>query len=309
MGQISVELQESWISCVDLEKRLNTIAEISLRECSDFFVSVPVNGKLMVDSGVRLLSYLNQLSGLGKLVTINFEEGEDGTFGYMSRIGFFDFLDERVVTIPEKPEVTGAEIFKGGNSGVLEIIPIDPNSTERDEKLPTYLTNKLLSNFENELQKQSLEMPCFTFFAELIDNIYRHSETKNKGFIAFQVYPKRGSVKVTVSDSGVGLLNSLRPKIAEHYPKYMDSTDAELIEIMFSEGLSKDGIDKGCGLKTCAKHALKFHATLDVRLPHSIFHLVPMDTKIFGYAAQGSITETSLDFAGTHITLDITLDK
>lgn len=309
MGQISVELQDSWISCVDLEKRLNTVAEITLKDCSEFQVSIPINGKLMVDSGVRLLSYLNQLIDSGKIVTLNFEEGEEGTYGYMSRLGFFDYLDERIITIPERPDITGAEVFKGGNSGVLEIIPIVPNISERDEDLPTYLTNRLLSNFENESQRQSLEQPCFTFFAELIDNIYRHSKSILTGFIAFQVYPKSGSVKVSVSDSGIGLLNSLRPVIAEYYPQYNNASDSELIEIMFSKGISKDGVENGCGLKACANHALKFHATMDIRLPHARFHLTPLDSKIFGFAAKGSISETTLDFAGTHITLDISLDK
>ncbi len=309
MRQISIELPEKWISCVDLENQLNLVEGTTIQDSTDFLITVPDGGKLMVDAGVRLLSYLNQLCKSGKNVCLNFEEGEDGAFGYMNRLGFFDQLEDDITTVPERPDISGADIFRGTNSGVLEIIPIDPVNLARDSSLPTTLANKLLSNIADENIRASFDTPCYTFFAELVENIYLHSQTELKGFIAFQVYKKGTSVKVAVSDSGIGLLTSLRSKITDHYPQYKDADDAKLIELMFSEGLSKDGGDKGCGLKTCAKHALKFHATLDVRLPHSRFHLTPLDSKIFGYEAQGSITKTTMDFAGTHITLDIGLDK
>lgn len=309
MGQISIDLSGKWISSVELENHLNLVKNTTIDDCTDFLITVPNGGNIMVDAGVRLLSYLNQLSKLGKKVCLNFEDGEDGAFGYMNRIGFFDHLEDDITTIPERPDFSSADIFRGNNSGVLEIISIDPINSPRDSSLPTTLANKLLSNIVDEEIKASFDTPCYTFFAELVENIYLHSQTKLKGFIAFQVYKKGTSVKVTVSDSGIGLLTSLRSKIEEHYPQYKDADDGKLIELMFSEGLSKDGVDKGCGLKTCAKHALKFHATLDVRLPHSRFHLTPLDSRIFGYEAQGSITNTTLDFAGTHITLDIGLDK
>jgi hypothetical protein len=309
MGQISIELSGKWISSEGLENHLNLVKDTTFQDCTDLLITVPNGGNLMVDAGVRLLSYLNQLHKSGKKVCLNFEDGKDGAFGYMDRIGFFDHLEDGITTIPERPNISSADIFRGNNSGVLEIIPIDPINSPRDSFLPTTLANKLLSNILDEEIRASFDTPCYTFFAELVENIYLHSQTELKGFIAFQVYKKGTSVKVAVSDSGIGLLTSLRTKIEDHYPQYKDADDAKLIELMFSEGLSKDGVDKGCGLKTCAKHALKFHATLDVRLPHSRFHLTPMDSKIFGYEAQGSITKTTLDFAGTHITLDMRLDK
>ncbi|MBN2442971.1 MAG: hypothetical protein JXJ04_16555 [Spirochaetales bacterium] len=69
------------------------------------------------------------------------------------------------------------------------------------------------------------------------------------------------------------------PSILTHYPEYNDYNDAELIQKIFSEGLSKDGKEKGCGLRACASHALKFSAHLDLRLPHvNVNHFSPLSS-------------------------------
>jgi hypothetical protein len=41
----------------------------------------------------------------------------------------------------------------------------------------------------------------FTVLAELIDNVFSHSETALDGYAALQVYPKGDSLQVAVSDS------------------------------------------------------------------------------------------------------------
>jgi hypothetical protein len=44
---------------------------------------------------------------------------------------------------------------------------------------------------------------------------------------------------------------------------------------VFRQGISRHGVDRGNGLKGCAAKAIKFDATLDVRLPNQRVLLRP----------------------------------
>ncbi len=57
----------------------------------------------MVDAGARLLSLANQLQYDGNTVTLSFDEGYDGTQGYLDRMGFFKLLHSRIDVVPYLP--------------------------------------------------------------------------------------------------------------------------------------------------------------------------------------------------------------
>lgn len=304
---VEVLIESGWIDTLKFENCLNDSKLREIAKPKKLKIILPEGCNIMVDSAVRLLSYVNQLCDIGTQVNLDFIAGKDGTYGYLDRIGFFDHLDERILILPKKPILSSAKIYRGSNPGVFEIIPIDP--LVKDNDLPSTLTDRLLENINFLTDKSSFEQASFTIFSELIENIYLHSETPINGYLAFQVYPKSRNVKVAVSDSGKGLIYTLRPSIAKHYPKYINLPDSEVILKVFTEGLSKDGVDKGCGLKACARHALKFNASLDLGLPNAHFHLYPTRRGIYGYSGRASIQDSYIHINGTHITFDFRLDN
>jgi hypothetical protein len=131
-------------------------------------------------------------------------------------------------------------------------------------KLAGRLTRAIKSACMNREDVSELSEVAWTIFAELIGNVFDHSDTPIDGFAALQVYKKGNCLKVAVSDSGRGLLDTLRPSLKTEYPRLSDLSDMELLVEVFRRGISRHGSNRGCGLKGSAEKAIKFHAELDV---------------------------------------------
>lgn len=186
--------------------------------------------------------------------------------GYLDRMGFFDHLAPEVDVSPGRPEYSAAELHWGGNPALVEIARI--NKDARDQELPTRLTDALMRSCGTRSDAGDLKGAAWTIFAELIDNVFSHSGTPLDGYAALQVYRGGNSLKVAVSDSGLGIMQTLRPALATESPRLAGLSDVDLLVEVFRQGLSRHGADRGCGLKGSAAKAMKFQAELDVRLPN-----------------------------------------
>ncbi|MFC5301997.1 hypothetical protein [Azospira restricta] len=221
---------------------------------------------------MRLLSLANQLDSTTRRVTLNFQEGLPGTMGYLNRLGFFDHLARGIDVLPARPQESGASIFRGQNSDLVEIARINPSCCDRT--LPGRLADVIEHSVGDLQDSKTIGHVAFTVFGELIDNIFQHSSTLLDGFAALQVYGgRRRKAIVVVSDSGLGLMETLRPALCTEYPALQHLSDAHLLLRAFREGLSRHGQGRGCGLKTSAEQAIKYNASVEVRLPQSRIQL------------------------------------
>lgn len=227
----------------------------------------------MIDSAVRILSLANQLDYCTHRVRLDFVEGDRGALGYLNRMGFFDHLSRGVEVIPARPMYSGAELYRGGNSGLVEIARI--NKDERDRGLPDRLTEAVQRSCRSRRDVHELCGAAWTIFAELIDNVFSHSQTPLDGYAALQVYTRGNQLLVAVSDSGLGIMETLRPSLQTEFPSLVGLSDTALLVEVFRQGLSRHGSDRGCGLKGSAAKAIKFQADLDVRLPGQRVLLTP----------------------------------
>ncbi len=262
-----------WIDAARFENALREScgphAPGTTRVCLEF----PVGCRVMVDAAIRILSLANQLAHTTRRVRLNFEEGEAGTMGYLNRMGFFDHLSKGIEVSPSRPLYSGARLHRGGNSNLVEIARINKN--KRDRGLPTRLSDAVAGACSGRDDVDELEGAAWTIFAELIDNIFSHSSTELDGYAALQVYSGGNQLSVAVSDSGLGIMQTLRPTLRGEFPKLARLSDTDLLVEVFRQGLSRHGADRGCGLKGCAAKAIKFDATLDVRLPNQRVFLRP----------------------------------
>lgn len=258
----------------------------------------------MVDTAVRLLSLLNQLDFRMRRVCLNFEEGEAGTMGYLDRMGFFDNLSKDIDVLPIRPAISGVKLYGGTNLRLVEITRINRN--HRDDKLPSLLTDAVIRSCGNRPDAKELEGAAWTIFAELIDNIFSHSGTPLDSYAALQFYPKGNSLKVAVSDSGIGIMDTLRPVLKNEFPALDRLSDTELLVEVFRQGISRHGADRGCGLKGSAAKAIKYKADLDVRLPNIRVLLTPGKE---GYWPNQAYCYENLPLLwGTHICFTFKLD-
>lgn len=266
---------------------------------------IPEGCKIMVDAGVRLLSLANQLQQVGKHVVLDFDEGEEDVFNYLNRMGFFDLLHSRVEVRPQRPTFSSADLHRGGNQNLVEFAAICPD--EQDMELPGLLADALEQAVSHRYDRKKLGDAAFTVFAELIGNIFRHSRTELDGYAALQVYQNGGRVKVVVSDSGEGIVNTLRPALEDEGSPYAQLSNADLVVEAFRRGLSRCG--DGCGLKVSAQHAIRFRANLEVRLTDCYVRLVPSQNN-HTYRPNKAYTVSDLPALwGTHIVFDFFLDN
>ena len=300
-----IEFPAKWITSNHFESTLSKAGEPLMGPDMDVHVRVPVDCYIMVDAGVRLLSYLNVLIHIGKAVTLEFEKGEDGTMGYLDRIAFFECLNSCVSVLPARPLLSRSQLFRGTNNLLVEFAKIRAGT--RVDELPRRLLNSLLNKVEDVKIKRLLERPVFTMISELIENIYEHSNTKLDGFAVSQYYGgKRNEVFIAVSDSGEGPMERLRPALPEFYPDLVDASESELLVAMFTQGVSRLGNKKGSGLKSAGYHALKFNSSLDVRIPTTYVELRPATDG--RYKAKGYVSSGLPVVWGTHISFNFKLD-
>jgi len=304
MEAIVIALPVRWTDGSALEQSLRDGVSPHETNCSEVRFSVPAGCQLMTDAAVRFLSLCNQLDSALRRVIIDFEDGEAGVAGYLNRIGFFDWLSPSIEVSPQRPPSSAKVKYKGRNPGVVEIERIDRN--RRDTSLPERLRIAISQACGKRNDVEELAGAAWTIFAELIDNVFSHSQTPLDGFAALQVYPRGNCLKVTVSDSGLGLLQTLRPALASQFPHLARLPDMELLVEVFSRGLSRHGGNRGCGLKGCADRAIRFRAELDVRLPQVRILLVPGTG---GYRPNRAYCYSGLPLLwGTHISFTIALD-
>jgi signal transduction histidine kinase len=294
----------AWVDSLRFERSLSR-SEDPHRTIEGVLFRFPHDCKIMVDAGIRLLCLANQLQDVGKIVTLVFDDGVSGTQGYLDRMGFFDLLHPDIRVAPNRPSTSTATVYRGANPSLVEFRAINP--CQRDKTLPSCLEEALVTAVSHRPDHRALGNMAFTVFSELVDNIYEHSATHLEGYAGLQVYHRGGRVKVVVSDSGKGIIETLRPALLTQYRRFANRSDSDLVVEAFRTGLSRHGTGRGCGLKACADHAIRFGANLEVRLPTCYVRLVPSSD---GYRPNTAYMYQHLPLIwGTHITFDFHLDK
>jgi len=302
-------LPDQWVAADQFEYALQAAwKRFTSPQCSRVIFHFPPSCKIMVDAAVRLLSLANQLIAKGTAVTFTFDGENHDAMQYLHRANFFTVLAKQVQVTPRRPDPRTVARYQGNNPRLIEFQMLRSGHESATEHLPSQLTNALkratVNRKDTRIQDtRQLESATFTIFAELISNVEQHSQTVLDGFAALQVYSQGGKVQVVVSDSGVGLLETLRPKLLSLEVRHLE--DAELIRSLFHGDLQWNPAGKGQGLRGCAFHALKFRGTVDIRLATCSIHLGPSSN---GYG-DARCRQGLVPLQGTHICFTFSLDN
>jgi signal transduction histidine kinase len=192
------------------------------------------NSKVMIDALARLLALSNQLVAQGKAVTLDFTDCGQ-TLTYLDRIGFFNHLHETVEVLPRRPRASRSTRYEGNNAGVVELLEIDPSNP--NQNIPERLGNSFA-----RCAGAQYSVGAFTVLAELFRNVEEHSETITSGFAGLQFYKRAKHIQAVISDSGVGIVESLRPVLEDRYSHVAEKVaksrepGVALLKEVFSEG-------------------------------------------------------------------------
>jgi hypothetical protein len=295
----------TWVGSVSFEEALAISGSPLDLNCSVVEFVVPTGCKIMIDAAARILALCNQLVLLKKSVSIDFSACK-ATLTYFNRLGFFDHLDGQVDVLPNRPKWSAAKAHHGNNDGVVELAPIDHRSP--DETIPKRLKNSLVS-CAGERYSQS----AFTVISELFGNVRDHAQSQIPGFAALQHYPKGGKIQTVISDSGVGIVGSLQPVLAEKYPAIFETLDfskpeagPELVLQVFRQGQISSSSDdgRGLGLKRSGEVAANYNATISIRQKNFELTMVYAQGKLTSDYRVGIPT-----LHGTHICFEFLIDS
>ena len=101
--KVSVSFPAVWLGWENPERALTVCGDVFSPQCEAVEFLVANDCKVMVDAGIRLLSYANQLAASGREMVLKFSGVRSNAFTYLNRLGFFDFLDPRIVVVKDIP--------------------------------------------------------------------------------------------------------------------------------------------------------------------------------------------------------------
>ncbi len=313
---ISFDSTSNWLSASNIENSLRKYPNLlSLRNNVIFDFS---NKSLFLDCILKILSLTNQLIKVGSRVTLKFDKDSD-SISYLSRCGFFDKIHKDVIVLPYLPEVSLAKIYNTNSENLCEIISI---TKDNDDSYLLRLAELIEAKLSDE-DKKILLSKLRTFIGELVGNVRDHGLSDIEGFIALQIYSS-GKIIIAISDSGAGLINTLRHEALAYYQHNPDlialkeqtlENDIELLSYVFNKGkVSRTGLERrGLGLSRTNEVLRKISNTrvsnisLTIRQQTNEFNF-PLG--IQGIETIGCSTKTDLMYIeGTHYVLTIKLDK
>lgn len=324
--KISFDCSAAWLNAAKIEQKLKQYPDLIHQKCEiEFNFS---NKFLFLDCILKILSLVNQLATAGAKVTIRFDEDSNG-FNYLQRCGFFDNILEAVTILPYRPEESLAKKYNSNSAALVEIFPI--KGAYEGSELPRL--KECISAQLSEEENEAILKKISHLISELITNIRDHGQSKLDGYVVLQMYnmPNAKKIVVSVSDSGLGLLTTLRNE-ASKVAKYKDifaqlnstgkSSDVNLLTYILNHGgISRTGLDgRGMGLERSSKFLAKISSE-DTNLRSSNLRSITLsirqnDNEItfpYGEGAlisdQAKLEEGLVFLQGTHYVLTIILDK
>ena len=298
--------QKGWISASKLEDILQEHTSLWSKEIRN--ITLVFNDcSFLLESLSRLLALINQLADEDKCLTLDFSDSTKA-FSYLCRVGLFKLINNSVAITP-KPKDSSS--YYGNNLNTIEFGTI--NSKNPDENIPF----KLKLAFSQNVGKQHANQ-AFTIISELFGNVSEHSKTKLDGFIALQTYKgKRKHIQTVISDSGVGIIGTIRPILKTRYPqlykKYQNQnehSDSRLIKDIFDYGKissaeNNSDESRGLGLKRSSDIVSNFfNATINIRQENFHVILEYLNGKLKIKETRSCLQKLN----GTHICFDFYID-
>lgn len=226
-----------------LPKNLNkiTIREVVI-EFRKYIESFPKGSELGIDmtliqfiepAGVISLNNIIQWSRAHKDIEVSFlvdtattNSKNRGVMEYLSDCGFFANFNQ-------------ADIFKlpSLRSTTLEV------KTVETKRINQWKQSDLMSWLQRCTGTKNQFSSVCVAIDEIFNNISDHS-TEKIGSIFGQFFPKNNTIKIAVSDFGIGIPKSIEDKFSLH------QTDNKLIEYALQEGVSSQSVpqNRGAGL-------------------------------------------------------------
>jgi anti-sigma regulatory factor (Ser/Thr protein kinase) len=191
---------------------------------------------------------------------------------YLSQIGFNTFF-----------HLNGREIHRDTSVELSQLTALNPLYIEN---LIILIDSKMrLSQGVKDSLKMSIQ--------EILTNVFDHSKSENGCFVCAQYYPAKRTIRLCITDFGVGILSNLKKK-------YRISTDIEAIKKSVEEGVTSRPQSAGFGL-TNIRNFLKVN--------EGTITIISGKGKVNFYSNKVESYNMSKGFEGTIVNLKINANK
>lgn len=299
----------TWLTETHFEKALSKAGSPLDADHGHVTIKIPAERKILLCAAAKILAIANQLAAAKKKVELDFSENKLA-LSYLNRAGFIDRLDPSIKVLPKKPSRSAAQLYNANNTGLVELMEITAYG-DRSVNVPERIKTSFIKAFgENHSSK------LFTVVAEFVGNVEEHSATPIPGFAGLQCYgsaDQRPKVITVISDSGMGICETLRPAISERLPELAKKFDPSLpvsnpkliLHAILKGGLSSRTTGGGAGLHNSHSEAEKLNATIKIRQEN---FSVTLEYKA-GVLEKKSWALNLPKLIGTHIVFEFSLTK
>jgi len=304
--KIEISLNSTWLDATSLESNLKKYPEIWSVDVTNITFIFP-DCNFFISTLSRFLALVNQLAVLkGKVIELDFSKCKKA-FTYLCRAGWFDLIDKSIKITPTPIKQNDRY---GQSHKLMEFASID--AKDPDDSIPIHLKQVFIAEVGKEYSSLA-----FAFIAELFDNVREHANSSLDGFAALQVYRwNRTRIQTVISDSGEGIVATLRKVLATRYPalecgfsESLPDSDALLVKYLFEKGnissaLNNEDESRGLGLKCSGDIAAKFNATICIRQENFELTLYYRNNMLVRH----NIFKDLVKLKGTHICFDFYIE-
>ncbi len=303
-SECTLVLPTGWVNPRKFEAALQLCGDALGSSFTTVVLRIAAGSKMTIDVILRVLSFCNQVAAMTKRMLLVFEGGQSD-MGYLDRMGFFENLQRAVDVSPPRPLFSRAAAHRGGNATLVEIEKFS-GTVPAEQSLIARLGAAAQRSCATRTDVAQISHSVSNIFSELIGNVAEHSRSPLDGYAALQRYERGNEVRIAVSDSGIGIIDSLRPALIAKSEPAANLNDVDLLIEMFRRGISRlDDQDRGNGLMCSAAQAIRFRADLDIRLPRQRTFLKPANDH---YAQNMAYSTAGLPLLwGTHLSFALKL--
>ncbi|MCL5062177.1 MAG: ATP-binding protein [Nitrospiraceae bacterium] len=191
---------------------------------------------------------------------------------YLSQIGFNTFF-----------HLNGKDIHKDTSVELAQLTALKPLYIE--DLISLIDLKMILSQGVKDSLKMSIQ--------EILTNVFDHSKSEAGCFVCAQYYPAKTTIRLCITDFGVGILSNLKTK-------YKVRTDIDAIKLSVEEGITSRPQSAGFGLS----HIRNF-----LKINEGTLTIISGKGKVNFYSNKVESYNMSKGFEGTIVNLKINANK
>ena len=250
--------------CTDIQSTIEELSKCNSTIGDDINIYFDNVNFIDISSLAIVCNWIKKITENNNVIKLKVNDSDAQCISYVSRMDFF-----KIIGYNYKEE------FKR-HSAEGKFLPIEIFE-KYDTQLITKIINILRNTFKFTKDDPVLYMLDYSV-NELLENIDRHSETKNHSTIVVQSYPSKHKLDFCIIDNGIGIPNSLRKT-----QKYKKWTDEECILNSTKRNIrTEENNGQGNGL-----HIMK-NFVKSTKGSFSIFS----DCSVYKYDAENNIDKT-----------------